>query len=175
MFYQEILFTEKECQKIIDLIEKLDKIDGKKKYSVDGNTDVSFDEYRIRDVVENSWFLDRIKKLIENKLKISLNFIDRDVHILSYGLNDGFSKHIDFNPLDNDPRIYTVGLLLNDKFEGGNLLIYDTKKIILNKIVGNLYIFESTIPHEVEKITQGRRKTIIIHIKKSEIKKFKLY
>lgn len=175
MFYQEILFNKKECEEIINLTKKLDRIDGKNKYGGDIKTEVSFDEYRIRDNVENSWFMDRIKRAIEEKLKINLNFIDNDAHILSYGVNDGFTKHIDFNSSDNDPRIYTFGLLLNTEYEGGDFIMYDKEKTIFNKVVGNSYLFETTIPHEVEKIINGVRYTLIIHIKKSEIKKINLF
>jgi predicted 2-oxoglutarate/Fe(II)-dependent dioxygenase YbiX len=170
MFYQEVLFTEEECKKIVDLTKELPKINGKNKYG-NNNSEVSFDEYKIEDTNENSWFMNKIKAFIEKKLKIKINFINNDVHILSYGINDGFSKHIDYDPNGDEPRVYTVGLLLNNEFEGGNLLIYDIEKIILNKVIGNCYIFDTTTPHEVEKIINGKRYAIILHIKNSEIQK----
>ena len=171
MFYQEILFNKEECNQIINLIKNLPKIDGKSKYGGNDKTNVSFDEYKISDTNENYWFMNKIKLFIEKKLKIKLNFINNDAHILSYGINDGFSKHIDYNSNGDEPRIYTVGLLLNNEYSGGNLLVYDTEKMILNKQIGNCYIFDTTTPHEVEKITKGRRYTIILHIKNSEIQK----
>jgi predicted 2-oxoglutarate/Fe(II)-dependent dioxygenase YbiX len=175
MFYQNVIFNKEECNKIISLIDSISKIDGKNKYGADSKTDVSFDEYRIRDTIENAWFMDKIKTSVEDVLKIKLNLIDNDVHILSYGINDGFSKHIDFNAADKDPRVYTIGVLLNTDYEDGNLIIYENEKIILNKLSGNFYIFKTTIPHEVEKITNGKRYCIILHIKNSEIKKINLF
>ena len=171
MFYQEVLFNKEECDKIINSTKELSKIDGKNKYGNDTKTEVSFDEYKIKDTAENSWFMNKIKTFIEKKLKIKLNFINNDVHILSYGINDGFSKHIDYDPNGDEPRVYTVGLLLNNEFEGVDLLVYDIEKIILNREIGNCYIFDTITPHEVEKIVNGRRYSVILHIKNSEIQK----
>lgn len=175
MFYQEVRFNKEECSEIIKLIETTPKIDGKNKYGGDDRTEVSFNEYKIEDSESNKWFMDRIKQFVEGSLKIKLIKLNNDVHILCYGINDGFSKHIDYNPMGDESRVYTLGLLLNTDYEGGNLIIYDKEKITLYKKEGNLYLFDTTVPHEVEKITRGIRYALIIHIKKSEIKKVNLF
>ena len=137
MFYQTILFNKTECNKIISLIETITKENGKNKYGSKPNTDVSFDEYKIQNDETNSWFMNRIKIFVEETLKVKLNKLNNDVHILRYGINDGFSKHVDYNPNNGpDTRIYTLGVLLNDEFEGGEFIIYqnDNEPTELNKI-----------------------------------------
>ena len=174
MFFQELLFTETDCKRILKLININNKISGDVKYSKKG-LDVSFEEYKIEDNFENKWFLDTIKNFIYKNTKIKKVEFNIDASILKYGINDGFSKHIDLNISDENPRIYTVGLLLNTDFQGGNLIIYyKDDKILLNKKVGNCYLFESKIMHEVEKITKGIRYSLVIHIRRSEFQKVNL-
>lgn len=175
MFFQELLFTETDCKQILKLINIDNKMSGDEKYSKKG-LDVSFEEYKIEDNFENKWFLDTIKNFIYKNTKIKKVEFNIDASILKYGINDGFSKHIDLNTNHTNPRIYTVGVLLNTDFEGGNLIIYDEKnnKKNLNKIIGNCYLFESTVMHEVEKIIKGTRYSLVIHIRNTEYKKVNL-
>lgn len=171
IFHQQKMFNKEECDKIINLTNTIEKENGKNKYG-SGKIDVSFGEYKIEDNEDNNWFMDRIKIFVEETLKVKLNKLNNDNHILSYGINDGFDKHIDYNP-DNGPdvRIYTLGVLLNDEFEGGEFIFYDETEIQLKKEIGNCYIFDTKTQHEVKKITNGKRYALIIHIKNSEIKK----
>ena len=178
MFYQNVIFNKEECNKIISLIKNISKEEGKNKYGDKITTEVSFDEYTIQDDDTTNWFMNRIKIFVEETLKIKLNKLNKDAHILSYGINDGFSKHVDYNP-DNGPdvRIYTLGVLLNDEFEGGEFILYqdNNEPTELKKIIGNVFLFKTTLLHEVKKITKGIRYVLIIHIKNSEIKKVNLF
>jgi len=173
MFIQKQLFTKSECSKILELIPTSTKANGNLLYNKNG-VKASFDEYKIYDNKTNSWFLDIIKKFIYESVNLKTNELNLDSNILSYTIGDRFSKHVDLSPNDINPRIYTFGALLNDEFEGGELLVYeniDNQILTLNKLVGNCYIFESTIEHEVKEITNGIRNSLIIHIKNSELVK----
>lgn len=174
MFVQTQLFTKQECDRIIESIPTLNKVNGNEKYGADENVDVSFDEFKVITNSETEWFMEKIKLFVKKSLNVELKILNNDAHILRYGINDGFSKHMDYNP-NNDTRVYTIGLLLNDSFEGGDLIIYlNNDKINLNKIIGNVYLFDTLTPHEVTKITKGVRYTLIIHVTNSEIKKISL-
>jgi predicted 2-oxoglutarate/Fe(II)-dependent dioxygenase YbiX len=172
MIYQEKIFTKEECDKIIEIINITKKTDGKNKYDQTSDGYVSFDEYKIEDNENNNWFMDKIKLFIENTLNIKLIKLNKDAQILCYGINDGFAKHLDYNVQSSDPRIYTFGILLNNDFEGGEFVLYHNGiETQLKKDIGNCYIFDTKILHEVKKITNGKRYSLIIHIKNSEIKK----
>ena len=171
MFIQKEIFTKSECSKILEIVTTAPKLDGFLLYNKNG-VKASFDEYKVLDNEDNSWFLDIIKKFIYESIDIETTKLNLDSNILTYKVGDKFSKHIDLSPNDTNPRIYTLGVLLSDEFEGGDLKVYDTmnKKVLtLNKVVGNCYIFESTIEHEVEEITKGIRNSLIIHIKNTEV------
>ena len=173
MFIQKEIFTKSECSKILEIVSTAPKSDGFTLYNKNG-VKASFDEYKVYDTKENSWFLDIIKQFIYECVNLRTNELNLDSNILSYTIGDKFSKHVDLSPNDTNPRIYTLGVLLNDEFEGGELLVYDNinnQILTLNKIAGNCYIFESTIEHEVKEITNGVRNSLIIHIKNSELVK----
>jgi hypothetical protein len=172
MIYQEKLFTKEECDKIIQITNIIKKEQASNKYGLAHNLSVSFDEYKIGDTENNNWFMGRIKLFIENTSNIKLIKLNKDAHILCYGINDGFAKHLDYDIQSSDPRIYTFGILLNDDFEGGEFVLYNGGiETQLKKDIGNCYFFNAKIPHEVKKITNGKRYSLVIHIKNSEIKK----
>jgi hypothetical protein len=57
-----------------------------------------------------------------------------------------------------DHTDYTVVLLLNDKFSGGELIIEDVES---NLKKGNLILFKSNKLHHVSKLTEGERYTLV--------------
>ena len=61
--------------------------------------------------------------------------------------------------------------LLNEDFEGGDLIVYDNKKNYLKKTTGNSYIFESSLEHKVTKITSGIRYVLVAHLRSKEVQK----
>lgn len=171
MFIQEVIFTEDECREIISLTDTINKIDGSVKYE-HVNLKVSFDEFKLEPSNKTYWIIERLKEFLEKNTKIKIKSLKKDVHILCYGINDGFSKHIDWNPESSDVRVYTIGVLLNTDFENGDLLVYETKNpSFLDKKCGNCYIFDSMIEHEVNKITNGKRYSLVVHLLNSEINK----
>ena len=79
---------------------------------------------------------------------------------------DWFGKHNDIR----DNRLYAVGVLLNDNFEGGNFTLYNPNEIILNKIIGNTYIFDVGIEHEIAPILEGERYSLLWFLQNEHIK-----
>jgi Rps23 Pro-64 3,4-dihydroxylase Tpa1-like proline 4-hydroxylase len=176
MFIQKKLFTKNECSKILELKESAVKSDGFSLYNKNG-VKASFNEHKIYDNSENSWFLDVVKNFVYECTNMKTSKLNLDSNILTYSVGDKFSKHVDLSPYDTNPRIYTLGILLSDDFEGGDLVVYsgnDNSVETLNKEVGNCYIFESTIEHEVKEIESGIRNSLIIHIKNTELLKSNL-
>ena len=108
-----------------------------------------------------------LKNFFEIKTGISIIEIRPELHFHIYEPNDYFGIHDD----NMDSRVFSVGVLLNDNFDGGDFLLYPTdKNITLDKSAGNSYIFPVSIKHEVTKITKGNRYSLIWFLKNTNIK-----
>lgn len=163
LFKEKVLFTKDECDSIIN------------QYSLSTrdffNKRCSYTSIKI-DKNDNRWILDRIIKWIESEVNCNIewdaNTDEDEFYFQSYKVGDKFEKHDDniYN------RVYTAGLLLNDGFVGGDFIVDtspDNRKLFENKI-GNCYIIESMLKHEVTEITEGYRSVVIIFFKSSQIR-----
>lgn len=170
MFTQKKIFTAEECNKILNLIN----IENKGHSYTNNKGALSFEQYKIEDDSNNSWFMDTFKNFIYESTNHIVNEIKIDVQILKYNVNDSFPKHtdIDESKKNSQTRLFTIGILLNEEFEDGDLIVYDeNQKKYLKKETGNCYIFDAILPHEVTKITKGIRYVLIAHIRNVEVQK----
>jgi hypothetical protein len=162
LFKEKILFTKDECDSIINQYLPF--------ASEFVNKGCSYASIPI-DKTNNRWVLDRIIKWIEEEVNCDIDWDNNtsfdEVYFQSYKIGDRFGKHDD-KVYD---RVYTTGLLLNDSFDGGEFIVdvsFDERRAFENKI-GNCYVIESMLKHEVTEITKGCRSVIIIFIKHSQI------
>jgi hypothetical protein len=68
--------------------------------------------------------------------------------------------------------LYSVGLLLNDGFSGGDFIVDINKNesVLFDNKIGNCYFFESKYQHELMEITNGTRHIILVFFKKQQVK-----
>ena len=163
LFKQKVLFTEKECADIINQYLPFTR--------VFANKICSYASIGI-DKTDNRWILDRIIKWVEDEVTCNINWDNNtdldEFYFQSYKVGDKFEKHRD--NLYN--RVYTAGLLLNDRFDGGEFIVdvsSDKRKAFERKI-GNCYVIESMLKHEITEITEGCRNVVILFFKHSQIK-----
>ena len=88
---------------------------------------------------------------------------------IKYSSNQTMKIHCDhihqiFDGTIKGIPIFSIIGLLNDDYEGGNLVMFDDKKINTKK--GDLIVFPSLFlfPHEIEPITKGIRYSYITWI-----------
>lgn len=164
LFKQKVLFTKDECDSIIESYSKL---------PIDGHISNKISTYDWVDIDKNDnrWILDRFIKWVESEVGCKIHWdanLDSDeFYFQTYKVGDRFGKHRD--SMDN--RLYTAGLLLNNSFKGGDFLVntsFDNYELFENK-VGNCYIIESMLKHELTEITEGTRNVVLIFFKKSQI------
>jgi hypothetical protein len=79
---------------------------------------------------------------------------------------DWFSEHNDVK----ENRLYAVGVVLNDDFEGGDFILKINGESILNKTIGNSYIFDVRINHEVTNILSGERYSLLWFLQAEHLK-----
>lgn len=182
MIQYEKIFTKEECEKIIN-------------FSQITNEDINFDfsnfpnasyeknrivfvkaaSYNVY-VVDNNenteWMFDKLINWFSEKSGVKFNKeIKHDSCTLhNYIVGDNFSKHIDLSKGFEDRR-YNLGIQLNEEYEGGEYICYDKNgdSIVLPKETGTAVFYHCRVPHEIKKITNGNRWSIVMPIYKTEI------
>ena len=83
--------------------------------------------------------------------------------IHNYKVGDYFAKHIDDVNRNDKSRAYVVGFHLNNDYEGGDYKLYNPD-FIIDKTPGVPYYFKSDRLHEINKISKGNRKSVLMFI-----------
>jgi PKHD-type hydroxylase len=131
-----------------------------------------------------NWFFEKLSKWI-NSLKLGLELIKPPHAVFrKYEIGDFFIKHMDdpiylSKEIDEKyilklKRYMTISIQLSDENEygGGDVYIYkDDSRQLVSKKIGHTYTFGINVPHEVTPIIKGNRKSLIIFINDSDIKR----
>ena len=158
MIIQELLFTKEECNSII-LYNNTDITNWKME-------DRNYNSQPINYSLKTNWIFNKLKIFVEKNVDVKIKTLKKTIHFHKFIKGDWFGKHNDVR----DNRIYAIGVLLNDKFIGGDFKLYNPNEIILNKVVGNTYIFDVTTLHEITPILQGERYSLLWFLQKEHIK-----
>lgn len=152
------LFSEKECQSIIWDETK----------NINNHSYVSDRKYNSQPINYNEdtkWIFEKLSDFFQEETKLKITTIKNKIHFHKFVSGDWFGKHND--AIDN--RVYAVGVLLNENFEGGDFKLYNPDEYTLNKSVGNAYIFESKIEHEITPILSGERYSLLWFLQKDNL------
>ena len=183
MVYQKVIFTEEECDKIIEYKEKYENFLVTPKNSLIENTRTVFYEdseihwvkkYNVWDIPidENTeWFYDKIYTWFSDTTGIKLdresyfNTLGAAHKLHEYTAGDKFDLHID-KSWDNLDRIWNLGIQLNSNYTGGDYICYDEENqpIYLSKEVGNVVAYNSDTLHEITEILSGTRYSLVIKV-----------
>lgn len=157
--YQTILFSKEECDYIINSQKENFQI-----WNNGRDRNYTSDSIYLND--ENKYIFERLNDLVDKNTDAKILLIKNEAHFHTYGLNSYFSKHKD----SKNRRVYSVGIILNDDFEGGELIIYDNNsEIIIENKTGNAFLFESKLEHEVRPIRNGIRYSLIYFLEMEHI------
>lgn len=155
---QKVLFDKVECDDII----KLSKTNPQTWESIDRN----YNSSTIRYDIETKWIFDKLRSFFEEASGYGMTLLKNEIHFHSYNQNGKFDLHNDAR----DKRIFSVGVLLNDDFDGGDFNLYSPNKITIDKKVGNCYLFNVEISHEITPIISGTRYSLIWFIQDMNVK-----
>jgi hypothetical protein len=128
--------------------------------------DRNYNSQPINYSLETNWLFDKLKDFVERETNIEIRTIKKTIHFHKFMKGDWFGKHNDVR----DNRLYAVGVLLNDGFEGGDFKLYNPNEIILNKVIGNTYLFDVRIDHEITPILKGERYSLLWFLENEHIK-----
>lgn len=158
MIIQKQIFSKDECEKIINNIKKVEYVEWEKK-------DRKYTSSQIYKSIDSQWIFDKLKNYFENETNIKLLDNIERIHFHKFDTNDFFDSHNDLR----DERIFSMGTLLNMDYDGGEFILKTNTETIIDKIAGNSYIFDVGIEHQILKVINGTRYSIIVFIKKDNI------
>lgn len=180
MVFEEQLFTESECQLIINLSEPIrstisdDSFDvntGRINYH-DKSFKKSYNVSIINNNTKTNWIFQKLLKWFSEKtntlLKEGVTLSGGLIH--TYNVGDCFEKHIDINDEFIDRR-YNIGIQLNKDYEGGNYKYWLNDEVYsFSKEPGTAILYSVDVLHEVTEITEGNRISFVTHVGKGLIK-----
>ena len=155
---EKILFSKEECKSIIwNANQRIANFDIK---------DRKYHSQPITYSLETKWLFDKLKTFFEEQSNIQIKKNKEVIHFHKFTKGDWFGKHNDIR----DNRVYAVGVLLNDDFSGGDFKLYNPNEIILDKVIGNTYLFDVKIDHEIIPILEGERYSLLWFLENEHIK-----
>lgn len=158
MIVQRQIFTEIECDQIINLI--------KENQNIWENSDRRYESKSIFYNEKTKWIFDKMVNFFQESTHHQILELKKEIHFHTYNKGDWFGKHND----TRDRRVYSVGALLNSDFDGGDFKIYTPQETTLTKNAGNAYVFDVTYEHEITRITNGIKYSIIWFVQDNHIK-----
>ena len=159
MFIKEkILFNKQECEAIIWSTTK--------NITNWNQEDRVYNSQTINYSLETKWLFDKLKDFFEFETGLEIKNIKEEIHFHKFVKNNWFGKHNDVR----DNRMYAIGVLLNDDFEGGDFNLSNPNEITLGKVIGNTYLFDVRIDHEITPILEGERYSLLWFLQNDNIK-----
>jgi hypothetical protein len=155
---QNISFTKEECESIISHNET---------YITNWRMgDRKYNSQPINYSLETKWLFDKLRNFVERETNVRIRRIKKTIHFHKFTQGDWFGRHNDIR----DDRVFAVGVLLNDGFKGGDFKLYNPTEQTLNKLIGNTYLFDVRIEHEITPILDGERFSILWFLQNEHIK-----
>ena len=155
---EEVLFNKEECESIISYNDThiTNWRMGDRKYN----------SQPINYSLETKWLFEKLKDFFEVETGLEIIKIKKQIYLHKFIEGDWFGKHNDVR----NYRLYAVGVLLNDDFSGGDFKLYNPNEIILDKGIGNTYLFDVRIDHEITPILKGERYSLLWFLENEHIK-----
>jgi len=155
---EKILFSKEECDKIISHNDT--------HITNWRMNDRKYDSQPINYSLDTKWLFDTLKDFVEGETNIEIRTIKKTIHFHKFTKGDWFGKHNDIR----DRRLYAIGVLLNDDFIGSDFKLHNPNELTLNKLIGNTYIFDVRIEHEITPILYGERYSLLWFLQNEHIK-----
>jgi hypothetical protein len=158
----EIIFTKEECDKIIEYSQTLKK----RRQKPSNGRLVSYEHYTLELNDDTEWVYKKLNSHLEKVTNTQVIKEVDNIMINHYTLGDCFEKHQD---LYFKNQTFNVAVHLNENYEGGDFTFYEPD-YIMPKITGLSYVFQNNRWHEVKKVTEGDRWSMIAFYKRENIK-----
>lgn len=163
-YTQSILFSKDECNDILKFCDNL--IQTNWSVTLDGEYSEIGCSLKYQDLYDyynddTKWFFDRVMDWSSNLLDINWKSPPHG-GFRRYDIGDFFIKHKDNVAKDRaNERYFTMSVqLLDGNLYKGADVIADGN-FLFDKTIGNTILWGSNIPHEISKLTEGNRSSLV--------------
>jgi hypothetical protein len=115
------------------------------------------------DIESNRWLFQRMAGLVKNLndsfFNLDVNYIENLQFVKLEADTDGFiQRHTDSLYTSTGTRKLSFNVVLNDQFDGGDLLLHlGSEPTVLPNVAGSAYVYPAYVLREVTNVTSGVR------------------
>lgn len=134
------------------------------KLSRDINIDIRKSKVAFSKLTNFEFLIGSLIKELNRHYKFEGYQIENDFtfQFTEYQVNEYYNWHTDSGNTSNAKRKISIVILLNDDYEGGDLVLnVNENEKIMDKKIGNLFLFDSNILHKVTPINFGIRYSLV--------------
>lgn len=160
-----VRFTEEECTKIIDLSTKLEENHSSVIFK---NNKKVFDYFYYTAIrrVDTQWIFDTLHLYLLEFYPN--NTLDKHPQVYLHRYPPGCRFELHNDSTTHPDQLINIGVCLNDNYKGGEFIFYNPEEI-LPKIPGTIYHLDSKRDHEVLRIEEGERWSLITFLKAKDL------
>jgi hypothetical protein len=160
-----IKFSNEECRSIINLSDIL--IENHSSTIFKGNSkDFDYFYYTVERVPTTQWIFDKLHLYLIEYFPESRMDIHPQLYLHKYLPGCRFEIHNDSTT--HPDQLINIGVCLNDNYKGGEFVFYKPYEI-LSKVTGTIYHLDSKRDHEVLRIEEGERWSLITFLKAKDL------
>lgn len=163
LYCEDIIFTPYECKEIIKLSEEIGEFYDSSQEKIPG---VLYYKKTVKNSENTDWISDRLANYFIKKTHLYLKRTPKEFFINKYEKNCSFALHNDGYGFE---RIWSLVVQLGEDYDGGDVYLYIDEKIKIRKDIGNCFMFRAEIFHEVTKIIEGTRWSLVFFINRDDI------
>lgn len=162
---QNIKFSLEECRRIIAFSDSLVEYHSSTIFKRNLK-EFNYFYYTILRNQDTQWVFDKLKLYLDDIYPG--NKLDKhpQLYLHKYPVGSRFEIHNDATTHPN--QLLNIGVCLNREYEGGDFILYEPE-IVLPKIPGTIYHIESYRDHEVLRITEGVRWSLITFLNADDL------
>lgn len=158
-----ISFSKEECSEIINLSNTFEP---KHSSTLFMREDFNYYYHVVIRSEQTQWIFDRLSSYLKTEYPTNKLYEMAEIYLHRYLVGNEFAIH---NDSTNHPdQILNIGVCLNDEYEGGEFIAYNPFEV-LSKIPGTIYTMKSDREHEVKKIINGERWSLILFLNKHHL------
>lgn len=158
-----ISFSKEECSEIINLSNIFEPRHSSTLFM---REDFNYYYHVVIRNEQTQWIFDRLSNYLKTEYPTNKLYEMPEIYLHRYLVGNEFARHDDSTT--HPDQLLNIGVCLNDDYDGGEFMAYNPFEV-LPKVVGTIYTMKSDREHEVKKIEDGERWSLILFLNKHHL------